>query len=144
MLFRSVTIQAQILDLLRSLKSKVDASIMLITHDLGVVAEMADFVIVMYAGRVIESGTAREIYLEPSHPYTIGLLNAKPQVNREVKRLYSIPGQVPSPIDMPNCCYFRERCEKRIPKCDGDYPGMFRLSPTHYVACYLSEGVALT
>ncbi|MBP7401541.1 MAG: ABC transporter ATP-binding protein [Clostridia bacterium] len=135
-----VTIQAQILDLLRSLKGKVDASIMLITHDLGVVAEMADYVIVMYAGRVIETGTAHDIYLDPRHPYTVGLLNAKPQVHREVERLYSIPGQVPNPIGMPPCCYFRERCEKRFAKCEGDYPPMIRLSPTHQVACWLCEG----
>jgi peptide/nickel transport system ATP-binding protein len=135
-----VTIQAQILDLLRSLKDKVDASIMLITHDLGVVAEMADFVIVMYAGRVIETGTAREIYLNPQHPYTVGLLQAKPQVHREVDRLYSIPGQVPSPVNMPSWCFFKDRCEKRFDKCDGDYPPMFQLSPTHLVACWLCEG----
>ena len=106
-----VTIQAQILDLLRSLKDRINSSIMLITHDLGVVAEMADYVVVMYAGRVIEKGTAQEIFKDPRHPYTIGLMNSKPVVGKHVDKLYSIPGSVPNPINMPNYCYFRDRCE---------------------------------
>ncbi len=132
-----VTIQAQILDLLRNLKDKVDASIMLITHDLGVVAEMADEVVVMYAGRVIEKGTALEIFQDPKHPYTVGLLNSKPSVNKSVSRLYSIPGNVPNPINMPGYCYFKDRCDKRMPICDGDYPPMIKISDTHLVACWL-------
>ena len=105
-----VTIQAQILDLLRGLKDKINSSIMLITHDLGVIAEMADYVVVMYAGRIVEKGTAQEIFSNPSHPYTIGLMASKPVINRRVDRLYSIPGKVPNPIDMPDYCYFRDRC----------------------------------
>ena len=132
-----VTIQAQILDLLRNLKDKVDASIMLITHDLGVVAEMADEVVVMYAGRVIEQGTAVEIFQDPKHPYTVGLLNSKPSVNKSVSRLYSIPGNVPNPIDMPNYCYFRDRCDKAMPICGKEYPPMIQISETHRVACWL-------
>ena len=134
-----VTIQAQILDLLRNLKDKINSSIMLITHDLGVIAEMADYVVVMYAGRIVEQGTAQEVFLHPSHPYTIGLMASKPVVNKQVDRLYSIPGSVPNPIDMPNYCYFKDRCSKAFKECDGSYPGHRRLSPTHSVACYLYE-----
>ncbi|MEG1776445.1 MAG: ABC transporter ATP-binding protein, partial [Clostridia bacterium] len=104
-----VTIQAQILDLLRNLKDQINSSIMLITHDLGVIAEMADYVVVMYSGRVVEKGTVQEVFHQPSHPYTIGLLNSKPVVNKQVDRLYSIPGKVPNPINMPDYCYFRDR-----------------------------------
>ena len=134
-----VTIQAQILDLLRGLKDKINSSIMLITHDLGVIAEMADYVVVMYSGRVVEAGTAREIFAHPAHPYTIGLMASKPVVGREVDKLYSIPGKVPNPINMPNYCYFRDRCDKRKPCCDGLYPGEIWLSETHRVSCYLYD-----
>lgn len=134
-----VTIQAQILDLLRNLKDKINSSIMLITHDLGVVAEMADYVVVMYAGRVVEKGTAREIFKDPRHPYTIGLMNSKPVVGKHVDKLYSIPGSVPNPVDMPNYCYFKDRCDKCIGKCNGVYPGVYKVSPTHEVSCYLCE-----
>lgn len=133
-----VTIQAQILDLLRTLKDKINSSIMLITHDLGVIAEMADCVVVMYAGKIVERGTAAEVFLHPAHPYTIGLMASKPAVNKRVERLYSIPGSVPNPINMPDYCYFRDRCEKRIPACDGAYPCEVHLSDTHIVSCYLS------
>ncbi|MBQ7582803.1 MAG: ABC transporter ATP-binding protein, partial [Lachnospiraceae bacterium] len=132
-----VTIQAQILDLLRQLKDKINSSIMLITHDLGVIAEMADYVVVMYAGRIVEKGTAEEIFEHPSHPYTIGLMASKPMVGKEVDELYSIPGKVPNPVNMPSYCYFRDRCEKRIPCCDGEYPCEISLSETHKVSCYL-------
>ena len=131
-----VTIQAQILDLLRGLKDKINSSIMLITHDLGVVAEMADYVVVMYAGRVVEKGTAREIFKDPRHPYTIGLMKSKPVVGKYTEKLYSIPGSVPNPIDMPNYCYFKDRCEMALPCCDGEYPCEISLSPTHKVSCY--------
>ncbi|WP_026650921.1 ABC transporter ATP-binding protein [Butyrivibrio proteoclasticus] len=134
-----VTIQAQILDLLRSLKDKINSSIMLITHDLGVVAEMADYVVVMYAGRVVEKGTAREIFKDPRHPYTIGLMKSKPVVGQHVDELYSIPGSVPNPIDMPNYCYFKDRCEMCTGKCNGAYPGVYKVSPTHEVSCYRCE-----
>ena len=134
-----VTIQAQILDLLRNLKDKINSSIMLITHDLGVIAEMADYIVVMYAGRVVEKGTAEEIFEHPSHPYTIGLMASKPVVGKKVDKLYSIPGKVPNPVDMPNYCYFKERCSKCVQKCSGDYPGMIQVSPTHFVACHLYD-----
>ena len=135
-----VTIQAQILDLLRNLKDQINSSIMIITHDLGVIAEMADYVVVMYAGRVVEKGTAEEIFKEPAHPYTIGLMASKPVVGKRVEKLYSIPGKVPNPINMPNYCYFRDRCESCLEKCNGSYPGEIKLSPTHSVSCYLYDG----
>ena len=134
-----VTIQAQILDLLRGLKDKINSSIMLITHDLGVIAEMADYVVVMYSGRVVEAGTAKQIFSNPSHPYTIGLMASKPVVGKHVDKLYSIPGKVPNPINMPNYCYFRDRCDKRKGCCDGAYPGEISLSETHRVSCYLYD-----
>mgnify|MGYP002764867285 CR=1 FL=1 len=131
-----VTIQAQILDLLRSLKDRINSSIMLITHDLGVIAEMADYVVVMYAGRVVEKGTVQEIFTNPSHPYTIGLMASKPVVGKKVDRLYSIPGKVPNPVNMPDYCYFKDRCELQLPCCGGEYPCEISLSPTHKVSCY--------
>ena len=131
-----VTIQAQILELLRELKSKINASIMLITHDLGVIAEMADYVVVMYAGRVVEKGLAHEVFLDPRHPYTIGLMESKPVINKTVERLYSIPGAVPNPINMPDYCYFRDRCEKCVNRCDGQYPPEIHVTDTHIVSCW--------
>ncbi|MBQ7825643.1 MAG: ABC transporter ATP-binding protein [Clostridia bacterium] len=136
-----VTIQAQILELLRDLKNKINASIMLITHDLGVIAEMADYVVVMYAGRVVEKGLAHEVFLDPRHPYTIGLMESKPVINKTTDRLYSIPGAVPNPIAMPDYCYFRDRCEKCVEKCSGKYPPEIHVTDTHIVSCwrYLDE-----
>ena len=135
-----VTIQAQILDLLRDLKQKIDGSILLITHDLGIIAEMADYVVVMYAGRVIEKGTASEIFHNPLHPYTKGLQKSKPTLESNSDTLFNIPGNVPNPINMPNYCHFRERCGECTMKCfDKDYPGMVQVSPTHFVACHLYE-----
>ena len=131
-----VTIQAQILDLLQNLKDKLSSSIMLITHDLGVVAGMADYVVVMYAGRVVEKGTADDVFHHPVHPYTIGLMKSKPVVGKKVDELYNIPGSVPNPVDMPNYCYFRDRCEMRCEQCDGKYPPEIRISDTHVVSCY--------
>ena len=135
-----VTIQAQILDLLRNLKDQINSSIMFITHDLGVIAEMADYVVVMYAGRIVEQGTAEEIFAHPAHPYTIGLMASKPVVGRQVEKLYSIPGKVPNPINMPNYCYFKDRCEMCVEGCQGEYPHMIQLSPTHMVSCYRYYG----
>ena len=131
-----VTIQAQILDLLRQLKDKINSSIMLITHDLGVIAEMADYVVVMYAGRIVEKGTAEEIFAHPCHPYTIGLMASKPVVGKKVDKLYSIPGKVPNPVNMPDYCYFKDRCEMQLDCCKGEYPCEISLSETHKVSCY--------
>ena len=135
-----VTIQAQILDLLQDIKNKIDGSILLITHDLGVIAEMADYVVVMYAGKVIEKGTVYEIFQDPRHPYTIGLQKSKPTMTLDDStELYNIPGNVPNPINMPPHCYFKERCAKCTAKCSGEYPGMVQVSPTHFVACHLYD-----
>lgn len=131
-----VTIQAQILDLLRQIKNRINASIMLITHDLGVIAEMADYVVVMYSGKVVEKGTAEDIFKNPMHPYTLGLMKSKPVVGKKVESLYNIPGSVPNPINMPHFCYFRDRCDMTCDACKGDYPPVFKVSPTHYVSCY--------
>ncbi len=137
-----VTIQAQILDLLKAIKDKMDGSILLITHDLGVIAEMADYVVVMYAGKVIEKGTVREIFHDPRHPYTIGLQKSKPTMTLDDStELYNIPGNVPNPINMPTHCYFKERCAKCTAKCSGDYPELIQVSPTHFVACHLYDEV---
>ena len=135
-----VTIQAQILDLLQDIKNKIDGSILLITHDLGVIAEMADYVVVMYAGKVIEKGTVMEIFQDPKHPYTIGLQKSKPTMTLDGDtELYNIPGNVPNPINMPTHCYFKERCSRCTAKCSGEYPGMIQVSPTHFVACHLYD-----
>jgi oligopeptide/dipeptide ABC transporter, ATP-binding protein, C-terminal domain len=139
-----VTIQAQILDLLRDIKTKIDGSIMLITHDLGVIAEMADYVVVMYAGKIVEQGTAEEIFYYPKHPYTIGLQRSKPNPGKDVERLYSIPGTVPNPVNLPNYCYFKDRCEQCIEKCNGAFPEFVQLSPTHRVACHLYDNADVT
>ncbi|MEA4832067.1 MAG: ABC transporter ATP-binding protein [Oscillospiraceae bacterium] len=137
-----VTIQAQILDLLRGLKDRINSSIMLITHDLGVIAEMADFVVVMYAGKVVEKGSALEVFKDPRHPYTIGLMESKPVVNKRVEKLYSIPGKVPNPINMPDYCYFKDRCNRCGEKCCGKYPPEIKITETHYVSCYLFDAAS--
>ena len=134
-----VTIQAQILELFNDLKKRINGSILLITHDLGVIAEMADYVVVMYAGRIIEQGTASEIFHHPCHPYTQGLQKSKPTMKSKDARLFNIPGNVPNPVDMPDYCYFKERCDQCVKKCSGKYPGMVQVSPTHYVACHLYD-----
>lgn len=135
-----VTIQAQILELLKDIQKRSGCAIMLITHDLGVIAEMADEVVVMYAGRIIEKGTVREVFHNPLHPYTIGLQKSKPLINSNTNEpLYSIPGQVPNPINMPDTCFFIGRCNKCIKKCSGKYPSEVYVSDTHMVACYLYD-----
>lgn len=135
-----VTIQAQILDLLKSIQKKTGCAIMLITHDLGVIAEMADEVVVMYAGRVIEKGTVREIFYTPKHPYTIGLQKSKPLITSDANEpLYSITGQVPNPINMPDYCFFKDRCNRCTKACDGHYPTVSNVSPTHLVYCHLYD-----
>ena len=135
-----VTIQAQILDLMRKLKEEMDMSIMLITHDLGVVAEMADYVVVMYAGNVVEKGKVLDIFQNPMHPYTIGLLKSKPIIGttNHNERLYSIPGQVPNPINMPETCHFNARraffqeCSKEKEQ------NLVPVGNGHNVACFVN------
>lgn len=135
-----VTIQAQILELLKELKEKTGSAIMLITHDLGVVAGVADYVVVMYAGRVVEQGTVEEIFYHPAHPYTIGLMASKPVVGKPVDRLFAIGGAVPDPTQLPAHCYFRQRCDSCTDHCGGAYPEQISLSPTHKVSCYRAMG----
>lgn len=134
-----VTIQAQILDLMRNIKEKLNTAIMLITHDLGVIAEMADYVVVMYAGKVAEEAPVIDLFKNPMHPYTIGLLKSKPALNQGEGKLYSIPGQVPNPIGMPDYCYFCDRCDKAMEICKKKIPPLKEIQPGHKVACWLYE-----
>ncbi len=132
-----VTIQAQILELLKQMKSDFNMSIMMITHDLGVIAEMADYVVVMYAGRVVERGPVEDIFANPSHPYTRGLLKSKPSITEVKERLYSIPGQVPNLIGLQEECYYNKRCESCTDVCTQGFPPMYQVGREHMVACTL-------
>jgi peptide/nickel transport system ATP-binding protein len=136
-----VTIQSQILRLLKRVQGECGASIMLITHDLGVVAEMADYVVVMYAGKIVEKGTVYEIFDNPMHPYTIGIQKAKPSLASDAgEDLYSIPGNVPNPINIPDECLFKGRCGKRCAGCEGKpYPKEIKITETHSVFCHLYD-----
>ena len=135
-----VTIQSQILKLLQRVQKDCGASILLITHDLGVVAEMADYVVVMYAGKIVEKGTVYEIFDDPRHPYTVGIQRAKPSLASDAEEeLYSIPGNVPNPINIPNECLFKGRCGRRCGKCEGEYPKEIKLTETHSVFCHLYD-----
>lgn len=134
-----VTIQAQILDLMRELKEKFDTSILLITHDLGVVAEMADRVVVMYAGRVVEEADVIRLFEQPAHPYTEGLLKSVPSLEEDQERLYSIRGNVPSPEELPKGCKFAPRCEKAWERCRAEEPKLREIAPGHRVRCFLHE-----
>jgi peptide/nickel transport system ATP-binding protein len=136
-----VTIQAQILELMKKLRNKLNSSIMLITHDLGVIAEMADYVVVMYAGKIVEESNVIEIFKNTMHPYTIGLLESKPVINSEKDRLYTIPGQVPNPLDMPEGCYFHPRCDRAMDICKKQQPMIKETISGHKVACWLYEEV---
>ena len=135
-----VTIQSQILKLLKKVQKDCGASIMLITHDLGVVAEMADYVVVMYAGKIVEKGTVYEIFDNPMHPYTLGIQKAKPSLASDSgSELYSIPGNVPNPINIPDECLFKGRCNRKCGKCAGTYPKEIKISETHSVFCHLYD-----
>ena len=133
-----VTIQAQILDLMRDLREKVDMAIILITHDMGVIAEMADNVIVMYAGQVVEYADVRAIFADPKHPYTIGLLHSMPVLGQVKHDLEVIPGTVPSLMNPPKGCRFAARCSKRFDKCDQP-PPLIPLEAGRKVRCWLYE-----
>ena len=135
-----VTIQSQILKLLQSVQKSCGASILLITHDLGVVAEMADYVVVMYAGKIVEKGTVYEIFDNPMHPYTVGIQKAKPSLASDAdEELYSIPGNVPNPINIPDECLFKGRCNRKCGKCAGKYPKEIKITETHSVFCHLYD-----
>ena len=133
-----VTIQAQILDLMRALREKIDTSIILITHDMGVVAEMADHVLVMYAGQVVEYAEVQGLFAEPKHPYTVGLLNSMPVLGQVRAELEVIPGTVPSLLHPPAGCRFAARCSKRFAPCD-EPPPLFALAEERKVRCWLYD-----
>jgi peptide/nickel transport system ATP-binding protein len=130
-----VTVQAQILDLLRDLQAETGMAIILITHDLGVIAEMADDVAVMYAGRVVERTTARDVFEDPQHPYTLGLLGSIPRLDEDRARLLAIQGSVPPPFALPPGCRFAPRCPFAIDACRAEIPGLRAISPGHEAAC---------
>ena len=132
-----VTVQAQILRLMVELKEKTGTSIILITHDLGIVAQTADKVIVMYAGEAVESSDVKPIFKDPLHPYTIGLLRSLPKINEEQKVLYNIVGSVPSPKNYPTGCRFSPRCEKACEKCKTEKPPFYELASGRKVRCWL-------
>jgi peptide/nickel transport system ATP-binding protein len=134
-----VTIQAQILELLKKLKEEYHTSTILISHDLGVIAEMCDRVIVMYAGKVIEEGPVVDIFKNPQHPYTEGLLKSIPKLREKKDKLYAIKGNVPTPGTMPTGCRFAPRCEKAIDKCWDQEPSVVKVTNYHHTACWLKE-----
>jgi peptide/nickel transport system ATP-binding protein len=131
------TIKAQILDIFRSLKQERDMSILFITHDLGTVAEIADRIVVMYGGRIAEAGTVLDIFDQPKHPYTLGLIDCLPAISIQKDRLTPIPGMIPSLIDTPEGCIFEPRCGQRLPVCRQKRPEVVALSGEHLVACHL-------
>ena len=134
-----VTIQAQILELMKQLKEDTDTAIMLITHDLGVIAEMAQHVVVMYAGRVVEEADVYTLFEAPRHPYTLGLLNSKPRVEENLEVLESIPGAVPNPLAMPTGCHFHPRCKYADDKCRHLMPNLEELTEGHKVRCWHTD-----
>jgi len=133
-----VTIQAQILELINELSARLGTAVILITHSLGVVAGMCDAICVMYAGRIVERGTADEIFADPKHPYTQGLIKSVPRLDKvSTQRLYSIPGQPPNVINLPDCCPFFPRCERAMDVCKTKYPKVAELGAKRSVACWL-------
>lgn len=138
-----VTIQAQILDLMRDLQRNEGMAILMITHDLGVVAEMCDRVVIMYAGQIVEETDVKSLYRKPLHPYTQGLLASLPQLAGESDRLVSIPGQVPNPANLPSGCRFAPRCPLKIERCETERPELLEVEPGHRCRCLLQqEGVS--
>ena len=132
-----VTIQAQILSMMRKLKEDFGTSMIMITHDLGVVAETCDRVLIMYAGEIVESGTAVHIFRNPLHPYTIGLFDSLPSLDKDVERLKPIPGLMPDPSRLPNYCSFNVRCNRCMEKCKEGEPPFVEVEPGHFVRCCL-------
>jgi peptide/nickel transport system ATP-binding protein len=130
-----VTIQAQVLALMKKLKQQFDASMILITHDLGIVADICDKVAIMYAGRVVEYADKRALYTNPVHPYTIGLFNSVPDLDEDRESLNVIPGLMPDPMDLPTGCTFHPRCVYALPECSQSKPDMVEVENGHFVAC---------
>jgi oligopeptide/dipeptide ABC transporter ATP-binding protein len=133
-----VTVQAQILDLMRALRDETGAAIILITHDLGVIAELAQDVIVMYAGKVVERAEVATLFADPQHPYTVGLLGSIPKLHADQLTLATIEGVVPNPLDMPPGCRFNPRCPFAIDKCRASEPPLAEVKPGHFAACWLA------
>jgi len=133
-----VTTQAQVFELIRGMK-KNDTSLLLITHDMGVVWEMCERVLVMYASQIIETGTRKDIFYQPKHPYTIGLLEAIPKLTGIKEKLSDIPGTVLSPLDYPKGCHFQKRCQFVFSRCINEQPGLFKVGPQHRAACFLVD-----
>jgi len=135
-----VTIQAQVLDLMKDLVAEFGMGIIFITHDLGVIAQTADKVAVMYLGRLVETGPVREVIRTPAHPYTQGLLNALPNLDDLDAPLTPVPGDIPSPLERPSGCVFHTRCPVAMSgRCEAAVPGMVRLNPDHAAACFAVE-----
>ena len=137
-----VTIQAQILELILALRKQFNMSIMMITHDLGLIAEAADRVTVMYAGKVVESAGVRDLFASPMHPYTLGLMKALPRLDKEVDKLYSIPGIVPSAAELPEGCRYADRCPLKEQDCLEKPPSFTEITPGHMSACLHIERIA--
>ena len=135
-----VTIQAQVLKLMRNLKAKYDTSMIMITHDLGIVAEMCDKVAIMYAGRVVEYASTQQLFEDPRHPYTEGLFNSLPDIEEEQERLKVIQGLMPDPTNLPSGCCFHPRCPYAIESCSVLEPAMFEAAPGHFSACPVRGG----
>jgi len=132
-----VTIQAQILELINEMQKKFNSAVILITHDLAVIAETVDYVAVMYAGVIVEKTEVKRLFKNPMHPYTIGLLNSIPILGQRGKELQEIPGRVPNLIDLPKGCYFADRCNKRMPICSQQECELKEVEPGHFVRCFL-------
>ena len=136
-----VTIQAQILELMKKLQEQYDTSLLMITHNLGIISELCKNVAVMYAGSIIEYGTVREVFKHPMHPYTVGLLGAIPSLDDRRDRLASIAGEVANPYSLPKGCSFNPRCTRQCDKCTQEVPEMIEINPDHHVACWMcTEG----
>ncbi len=135
-----VTIQAQVLDLMNTLRSRLNTTMLLITHDLGVVAQNCEYVAVLYAGEIVEYGTVHEVFKNMRHPYTIGLFNSLPSLNKTVRRLIPIEGLMPDPMNLPKGCKFSTRCKWATELCSSSHPGMSPVDGEHTVRCYIQEG----
>ena len=136
-----VTIQAQILALMKDLNRRLNTAVMMITHDLGVVAETCERVVVMYGGKIVEEGLVDEIFKNPQHPYTKGLIQSIPDMRYKKQRLYAIPGNVPKPGSVTQGCRFAERCEFAFERCRLEEPVLYVVSPEHKSRCFLTEEV---
>ena len=131
-----VTIQAQILELMKKLKTEYDTSLLMITHSLGIISELCENVSVIYAGRIIEYGSVKEVFGNPMHPYTKGLLGAIPSLEGKKDRLHAIPGKIANATNVPSGCAFHPRCTECIGKCKDSVPEMIKINDDHYVACF--------